>query len=803
MFVLFISCVHMMCTKTYTLIFSISPSCSPAHIHIQQSDGTCVRVMMTDYANDPSFTNFTDVPGAECLDFWITAEDDGSQQPQGTIHIPATTPEGPYTLLWYWDFTEFWYSACIDIEVTNDVTVGNTPSPTITPDVVDDAEIQVYLHNGCSGLDYSTTFCQEYTTDPNSYCNVNEVDECGRSICTGIANFLFECPQNCPVGCPIPKAFYDDFSSNTLDEHDWLVAEKSWGSGGSFVNGGVVPENVQSDSSAGTVKFNAHGNLYTGDVMGINKDLSRQNTGVRTGGAIATRRYLGPGSYEVRMKVAGELGVCSAIWTFFYNDDEYCESGADIVNHEIDIELPGRPGAPSTNIDFAQALTNTWTGEIGALHTTGYTSLPKNVDDGEFHTYRFDWHTDQADRRVEFYLDGDYLTTITTNVPFFAGRMWLGAWFPNSWAGEPNFDVEVMEVDYFKFTPFDEDYECLAESYPNFGWASGTNFGIGNDEQLCGTYTSSPTTHVTKSPTSQPTHPPSSPPQSTGNYLDIGCADLPDACSTYCKDYAGQQDSCGRSVCHGDSHSDLNPCPSPTTGPTTPSPNTASPTTSSPITASPTTSSPITASPITSSPNTDSPTTSSPITASPTTSSPNTDSPTTASPNTASPSKQPTDSPIKSPVTGAGTCSEDSSNNGSSCSNDDDCTCASAGSLPFGRRLVEEEEEKSHRNLAAPSCNDGTCRKKCLNCPDDSQECTTCLGTEPQTTSPTSTPSSSPTSCGICIFPSTSPPTSSPTPAPTPATADCTPGDGSRNAFCCDDSHCTSGNCKNSGSCGN
>ena len=557
---------------------------SPPYPHTQQqSDGTCVRVMISDYANDPSFTDFTDVPGAECLDFWITA-DDGSQQPQGNINIPASTPEGSYTLLWYWDFTEFWYSACIDIEVTNNVIVGNTPSPTTTPDVANDAEIQVYLHNGCSGLGDSTTFCQEYTTDPNSYCNVNEVDECGRSICTGIANFLFECPQKCPVGCPVPKAFYDDFSSSTLDERDWLVAEKSWGSGGGFLNGGVVPENVQSDSSAGTVKFNAHGNFYTGDVMGINRDLSRQNTGVRTGSAIATRRYLGPGSYEVRMKIAGELGVCSAIWTFFYNDDKFCESGADIVNHEIDIELPGRPGAPSTNIDFAQALTNTWTGEIGSLHTTGYTSLPKNVDDGEFHTYRFDWHTDPTDRRVDFFLDGDYLTTITTNVPFFAGRMWLGAWFPNSWAGEPNFDVEVMEVDYFKFIPFDEVYECPAESYPNFGWASGTNFDIGDDDvQLCGSYTSSPTTHVTSSPTSrQPTHPPSSPPQSTANYLDVGCASIPDVCSTYCKDYAGQQDSCGRSVCHGDSHSDLNPCPSPITdapskNPTN-APSTANPT---------------------------------------------------------------------------------------------------------------------------------------------------------------------------------------------------------------------------------
>ena len=49
---------------------------------------------------------------------------------------------------------------------------------------------------------------------------------------------------------------------------------------------------------------------------------------------------------------------------------------------------------------------------------------------------------------------------------------------------------------------------------------------------------------------------------------------------TYCKDY--QQDECGRSVCHGSSHNDLNPCPNPTPVPTTANP------TVNPITASPT-----------------------------------------------------------------------------------------------------------------------------------------------------------------------------------------------------------------------
>lgn len=85
------------------------------------------------------------------------------------------------------------------------------------------------------------------------------------------------------------------------------------------------------------------------------------------------------------------------------------------------------PSAAQENIDFSQALLNTWTGEIESLYETGYTSLGKYVDDDTFHTWRFDWHTDPADRRVEFYLDGEHLRTMRNdNVPFYAGRLWIG-----------------------------------------------------------------------------------------------------------------------------------------------------------------------------------------------------------------------------------------------------------------------------------------------------------------------------------------------------------------------------------------
>jgi len=620
------------------------------HVSNGQSDGTCVKVMIAPFEADPAFGSFEDIPGGECLDF--SGSGGSAGQPQGTIGIPDTLAEGSYTLLWYWTFTDFTYSACVDIDIMDDGAGTGSPtgSPAPSPPVgseLDDGEIQVYLHNGCGNINDSTSFCQQYTRDTGSYCT-SEIDECGRSICHGIANFLFSCPENCPVGCPVPEAFYDDFSDG-LDETKWLTAEKSWGGGNDgFTNGGVVAENVVANVAAGTVMFNAHGNYYDGDVMGINKDLSHQTTGVRTGGAIATRQYLGAGSYEVKMKIAPELGVCSAVWTFFYNDDGYYSSGDPIVNHEIDIELPGRPGAATNNIDFSQALLNTWIGEIESLYEPGYTSLDKYVDDDVFHTWRFDWHTDPADRRVEFYLDGIHLRTMGDFVPFYAGRLWIGAWFPNTWAGEANFAEAQMEVDYVKFTPFDEAYECPSESYPDFGWAPGTDVGLG-ENALCGD-TSSPVAPSTPPPNAPaPTNPPVS-----ANYINDGCSSLSSGfCSEYngglCKDW--QADSCGRSICQGDSHSSLSPCSSlapPPTHSATPHP-TPNPTdaTAKPVTDSPTKQP--TQKPVTGSPNKQ-------PTQKPVTSSPNkqpTQKPLTPLPTSAPITPNPTPAPVTPPPTSA------------------------------------------------------------------------------------------------------------------------------------------------------
>ena len=281
------------------------------------------------------------------------------------------------------------------------------------------------------------------------------------------------------------EAFFDDFSGNALDTGKWLVAEKMWGGW----NGGVVPENVS--VSNGTLKLEGHGNLYTGDVQGCNKNLPG---GIRTGAAIATRDYYASGCYEVVAKVAPVFGACSAIWTFEYEeydkDSEEYKNYPDqtgklaIVNHEIDIELP-TANADFDTPTFRAARFNTY--EMENRSKSHFQTLPEAVDDGQWHTYRFDWHTGDANEqpRVDFYVDGQLLYTSYEHIPTHASRLWLGIWFPASkdsdgdgfgdtgWTGTADFDTAVFEIDSVRITPYCEAGDTVGnETYPKDGWAA-------------------------------------------------------------------------------------------------------------------------------------------------------------------------------------------------------------------------------------------------------------------------------------------------------------------------------------------
>ncbi|MDF2987909.1 MAG: hypothetical protein K0R50_3419 [Eubacterium sp.] len=302
------------------------------------------------------------------------------------------------------------------------------------------------------------------------------------------------------------EIFYDDFDGNTLNTDKWLVAKKNWGgyekdNEGNIIsnyNGGVVPENVSLEN--GVLKLEAHGNNYTGDVKGVYRSGRERADNIRVGASIATKDYYASGRYEVNMKIPDELGACSAIWSFNYRElyDEASlaaaaargvdvSEGYYVSNHEIDIELPGRPTGEVQDISYDYALCNTWRGETEVESTTNYTNVKEAMGDrltggelgaladGKFHTYRFDWHTGDSDTpaKVDYYIDNILIKTCTTDIPNIAGRFWVGIWFPNKWAGTPDFDTVTLDVDYLKITPFSEYNDAWdAESYPDDGWGT-------------------------------------------------------------------------------------------------------------------------------------------------------------------------------------------------------------------------------------------------------------------------------------------------------------------------------------------
>ena len=251
-------------------------------------------------------------------------------------------------------------------------------------------------------------------------------------------------------------------AAGAIDESAWNLAKRNWGGNGrdgAEYNGGVVPENVRFES--GKAVLSARGNRYRGDVRGVGKDGRRLASGARTGACLVSKERMHFGSYEVRMKVAPALGCCTAIWTFRYEESE-----RGVLNHEIDIETPGRPAEGLSGIGFDHVLCNTWIGEEGDRCTIGYTKLPRRLDDGEFHDLRFDWHYD----RVDYYVDGVKVRTNRSHVPNMPGEFWVGVWFPRGWAGTPDFDTAEAVVEDFRFTPFaDESSDALEATVPEPG----------------------------------------------------------------------------------------------------------------------------------------------------------------------------------------------------------------------------------------------------------------------------------------------------------------------------------------------
>ena len=319
---------------------------------------------------------------------------------------------------------------------------------------------------------------------------------------------------------PVPQleVLEDDFS-NGLSKEDWLISTKSWGGD----NGGVSPLNVSiiDDVDNGVpikaLRLQANGDLYDGDI-----DHNGRKT--RVGAAIATRQYFASGRYEVRAKVAPELGAVTAFWPFHYIDYQKAEQGYwhepnPRRNTEIDWEFPtdlrgtGEEQAALYGIDpeeisFTNARTNSWGGQFGGeggehkgrrvLHDAdgNIVDLAQDSLNGIYHTYTIEWHSgsdlgDAGDTRdqigcVRWYFDDILIDELLDvefgqgNVPFRAARFWIGVWFAAAgygdevgWGGTPNFDETALDIAWVRIEPFGEPRDTwIRETVPNIEWAT-------------------------------------------------------------------------------------------------------------------------------------------------------------------------------------------------------------------------------------------------------------------------------------------------------------------------------------------
>ncbi|QIW90758.1 UNVERIFIED_ORG: hypothetical protein GCAPEGMB_00439 [Vibrio phage V07] len=312
------------------------------------------------------------------------------------------------------------------------------------------------------------------------------------------------------------KALDINMESSSIEEirDGLIVAHKGWGG----TNGGCVQDNVLLDMKQKIMRITAYGNLYTGPVKGVDRVGVPNGFNKRIGACVATRDYHGPGSYRVLCKFPEKTGVCSAFWTFHYEEgypgsrlfNEHKADGLHVAgteadgfytvrNHEIDIEVPTalKTDKDQEEVSYLNARFNTWHGErrnwavknkdvpihdpmyspvndpaYWSEYTDDFIKHDVNLNDGQYHEVRFDWHLD-SDPRVVYYVDGVEKHTVRTHVPNIPGRFWVGLWFPSAstlWAGKnADWVVQHMDVKRIQIIPFENEIpnaRQITETYP-------------------------------------------------------------------------------------------------------------------------------------------------------------------------------------------------------------------------------------------------------------------------------------------------------------------------------------------------
>lgn len=339
---------------------------------------------------------------------------------------------------------------------------------------------------------------------------------------------------------------YDNFSDNSFDKF-WEHYEKKFTE--KHENGnGVVKENVKyeevnvsnlcdKERIKKCLVLEAHGDLYEKDKpkglkikQGAKNKYEYSDSAKRVGSCVKTKKLLGPGTYEARVKITNSK-VMSALWTFQYEEFDMDDhrhrmdkrfnkkndiNGNTIINHEIDIEYPGKN---EKMIKFNNFI-STEHPDLYNEHEMEY----KNLVDNDWHIIRFVWETDIIPIRdiigknleneeiilvnrnafihnikskkfkhlnglnvkkhpnfnneyvviygskVDYYIDDmnkpKYTHTVTTDdvikgknkrIPRLASHFYMGSWFSSAHK-DRNFDVAKMYVDYFKYIPNENEF---------------------------------------------------------------------------------------------------------------------------------------------------------------------------------------------------------------------------------------------------------------------------------------------------------------------------------------------------------
>ena len=234
-----------------------------------------------------------------------------------------------------------------------------------------------------------------------------------------------------------PDYLYNDFSDG-IDERFSLVTA-IWGNEGSIKHQGLQAGNVFLTTD-GDLAIRSTGDYYRGEGVG-------NTNGIRTGGGLVTDHDMGPGRFEIRMKVAPRSGVCSAFWTYQYDSADPSVNGWN----EIDIEIVG--GGANT---FDSIMYTTWQ---SAERANTATPMLEDVrlSDNEYHIHTFDWYTDYMGTgkpRIDWFLDGNLIYSTDKSVALKSGNLWIGAWRTSDFAGISAFDTTWTLVDWVRYTPF-------------------------------------------------------------------------------------------------------------------------------------------------------------------------------------------------------------------------------------------------------------------------------------------------------------------------------------------------------------